>query len=134
MQRAEVSNAVDVYTALAGKGPEGGVRTLSVEFLVDTGAAMVCLPVTTIAQLGLTVAGERDAITANGRVRRRVFSPVRLKLMDRETDQGVMELPDDAPPLLGYLALEALDLCVNPQKQTVEGNPAHDGKLVLDLF
>jgi hypothetical protein len=45
-----------------------------------------------------------------------------------------MELPNDVPPLLGYLALEALDLYPNPHKQILEGNPKYDGKMVMDLL
>jgi hypothetical protein len=54
--------------------------------------------------------------------------------MDREGILEVMEAPDGVPPLLGYLALESLDLYPNPTKQILEGNPLYDGKMVMDLL
>lgn len=45
-----------------------------------------------------------------------------------------MVLPEGVPPLLGYLALETLDLYPNQNKQILEGNPKYDGKMIMDLL
>lgn len=45
-----------------------------------------------------------------------------------------MELTEEVPPLVGYLALDNFDLVVDPNSQTVIPNPAHDGKFVVDLY
>ncbi|MDW8467190.1 MAG: hypothetical protein RML35_13815 [Chloroherpetonaceae bacterium] len=48
---------------------------------------------------------------------------------------NVMELPDDGtPPLLGYLALEAMDLLIDAKEQKVIPNPANEGKWVIDCL
>ena len=107
---------------------------MEVEFLVDTGAAMVCLPISSIQAMGLKPLHSRNVITATGRVERTIYSPVMLKIFDREANLDVMEVPDGVPPLLGYLALENLDLYPNPTKQILEGNPLYDGKMVMDLL
>lgn len=131
---AWVTNSADVYAAKEGLHSASDVRQVQVTFLVDTGAAMVCLPMSTIRELGLQPKFERDANTANARVRPMVYSPMQVEVMGRAVDQNVMETPEETPPLLGYLALEALDLYPNPKKQVLEGNPEHDGKYIVDLF
>jgi len=45
-----------------------------------------------------------------------------------------MEIPDNVPPLLGYILLEALDLVVHTKTHKVIPNPESGGKWVLDLL
>jgi predicted aspartyl protease len=118
----------------SGKLARSRVRSLEVEFFVDTGAAMLCLPPKEIEALGLRKLHERDVVTASGLVRRGVYEPVRIQVMDREADLNVMEVPTGTPPLLGYLPLEALDLYPNTKDRKLEGNPKYDGKMVMDLL
>jgi hypothetical protein len=58
--------------------------------------------------------------------------------LHRDANFDVMEISVgmDAPPyiILGYLALETLDLYVDPKGQKLTGNPATDGKMYIDLF
>ncbi len=95
---------------------------------------MICLPPDLIEALGLYAMHTRRVITGNGEMSRRVYSPVRITIEDRDATLDVMELPPDTPPLLGYLPLEALDLYPNPVKHCLEGNPNYDGKMVIDLL
>jgi predicted aspartyl protease len=134
IQRTHLINTVDAGAAMAGKLPKHKVRTLEVDLLLDTGAAMLCLTPKLIETLGLRKLHERDVITGNGLVKRAVFEPVRIQIFDREADVNVMEVPTGTPPLLGYLPLEALDLYPNPKKRILEGNPQYDGKMVTDLL
>jgi len=134
MQKAIIENAYDIGAVKEGYISEDKIRRMEVEFLVDTGAAMVCLPISSILAMGLKPLHSRNVITATGRVERTIYSPVSLKIFDREANLDVMEVPDGAPPLLGYLALESLDLYPNPTKQILEGNPLYDGKMVIDLL
>ena len=134
MQSATVRNAAKVLAAENGWFDKNLITKSEVEFLVDTGAAMVCLPIRMINTLELKRSGERKAQTANGEVTRGVYSPISLRIFDREAIMEVMEVPDDTPPLLGYLALETLDLYPNPKLQILEGNPAREGKMVVDLL
>ena len=134
MQKAIIENAYDIGAFKEGYISEDKIRRMEVEFLVDTGAAMVCLPISSIKAMGLKPLHSRNVITATGRVERTIYSPVMLKIFDREANLDVMEVPDGVPPLLGYLALENLDLYPNPTKQILEGNPLYDGKMVMDLL
>ncbi|MCC6276208.1 MAG: hypothetical protein IT569_10155 [Leptospiraceae bacterium] len=77
---------------------------------------------------------KREVMTATGKVERMIYSPAQIRIFDREVELNVMELPEGVPPLLGYLALESLDLYPNPNKQILEGNPKYDGKMGLDLL
>ncbi len=134
-QKARVVNTVDLVNAEVGLIPKEAVREADVNFLVDTGAAMLCLPLKTIRQLGLTEIERREVKTANGPVKCGIFRAVTTYILDRQADMNVMELPDDGTPaLLGYLPLEMLDLYPNPKTQILEGNPATDGKMIIDLF
>ena len=134
MQKAIIENAYDIGAFKEGYISEDKIRRMEVEFLVDTGAAMVCLPISSIQAMGLKPLHSRNGFTATGRVERTIYSPVMLKIFDREANLDVMEVPDGVPPLLGYLALENLDLYPNPTKQILEGNPLYDGKMVMDLL
>jgi len=134
IQQATLQNTADVGAVQAGYLEASQIRSVNLELLVDTGAAMLCLPSNMIEQLGLFKTHERPAITANGEVVASVYSPVRLLIKERETDMNVMELPMGTPPLLGYLPLEALDLYPNLQRQTLEGNPKYGGRMVMDLL
>jgi predicted aspartyl protease len=134
MQKATIRNAAQVLAAENGWFDKKDIAESGIDFLVDTGAAMVCLPHRVIEALALKRSGERKAQTANGEVTRGIYSPISLRIFDREAIMEVMEVPDDTPPLLGYLALETLDLYPNPKLQILEGNPAREGKMVVDLL
>ncbi len=135
LQTAMLRNSADLVYAQQGKLLMDEVRSLEVEFLVDTGASYICLPKQMIQQLGLVKQKEKDVRTTNGVVKRGVFSPVSITIFDRDANLDVMELPDDGtPPLLGYLALEAMDLLVNSKEQKLIVNPANDGKWVIDCL
>ena len=134
IQKAKIQNTADLSAAKSGYIQMDQVREIEVECLVDTGAAMLCMPIDIIESLGLLEADKRRAITANGEVIRRIFYPVRIQVQDRHANVEVMELPVGIPPLLGYLPLESLDLYPNPKKQILEGNPQYDGKMIIDLF
>ncbi len=132
IQHTKLQNTADVMAVQAGYTTQ--LRALELDMLVDTGAAMLCLPSNVIEQLGLSKMHESTALTANGEIVTNVYSPVRLQINDREADMNVMELSIGTPPLLGYLPLEALDLYPNLKTQTLEGNPKYDGKMVINLL
>jgi predicted aspartyl protease len=134
MQKATVENLFDVECFERGTLQEMEIRKLELEFLVDTGAAMLCLPTSAITHLGLTKRRTHPVITATGTTTGTIYSPVVFCVFNREAEVQVMEIPDGVPPLIGYLVMEALDLVPNPLKGALEGNPAHDGKLVLELL
>jgi predicted aspartyl protease len=132
--KIQVENLADVIRARAGEIPEGQVRRLEIDALVDTGATLLCLPKSKIDLLGLIFFETRRATTANGPVDRGIYKSAHLTVLERSCSIDVMELPEDAPPLVGYLALEGLDFVVDPRSQSVIPNPAHEGKFVMDLY
>ncbi len=134
LQTVTLANATDLGKWRDGTLKEEEVRQTEVQVLVDTGAAMLCLPPEFISKLGIRETGRRRTMTANGQVDRGIYEPVRIAVLDRNAILEVMELPSGTPPLLGYLPLEALDLYPNPQKQILEGNPQYDGKMIVDLL
>jgi predicted aspartyl protease len=135
-QKALLQNSGDLFKNREGLISESDIKSLEVEFMVDTGAALICLPTEMIQKLGLQKQSSRNARTATGVVERNIYSPVKVTIRDRDANLDVMEIPGgiDVPPLLGYLALEALDLYVDAKGQKLIGNPATDGKMYIDLF
>jgi len=52
-QKALVQNSGDVLDFQKGLIKESDIKSLEVEFMVDAGAAFICLPTAMIKQLGL---------------------------------------------------------------------------------
>ena len=109
-------------------------KIIEPEFLIDTGAAMLCLRKKEIESLKLQKRFEKKAVTANGVVTRPIYSAVDVEVDERHFVCEVMEIPDDAPPLMGYLVLEGLDLIADTSAQKLVGNPMHGGKYMVDLL
>jgi len=135
-QKALIQNSADIFKNQEGLIEEGDIKSLDIEFLVDTGASLICLPTSMIEKLGLLKKPSRRAKTANGTVERNIYSPVKITIGDRDAHVEVMEIPEtvEAPPLLGYIALELLDLYVNPKGQNLIGNPETNGEMMYDLY
>ena len=129
-----VKNYIDITKFSEGFIKENDIRTIEVEAVVDTGAAFMCLPPEAIEKLGLFYSHSRSVITANGEVKRRIFSVASITIQGREIRMDVMENDETTPALIGYLVLENMDLVVNTKSQKVIANPEHDGKWVADLF
>ena len=130
----EVENLSDLEMAEAKGGRKGKVRREKVRSLVDTGSALFCLPRSTIAKLGLRLARSAKVRTGDGPVERRIYHAAQLTILGRQCDTEVMEIPDDLPPLVGFIPLEILDLVVDPKSNRVIPNPEHGGKYTLDLL
>ncbi len=87
-----------------------------------------------IKALGLDFSRAAEVRTANGNVERPIYDVARITIFDRHCFIQVMEIPDNVPPLLGYVALENLDLVVDPKSSQVIPNPENGGKFTLDLL
>lgn len=134
LQEALIENIGDFMAVEAGFIDKASVRSNKLELLVDTGAALLCLPLSVIKKLGLLKGEIKTAMTANGKIDRQTYKGAGITIMGRSITLDVMELPEETPPLLGYIALEALDLYLNPKEQKLEGNPRYQGKMVIDLL
>lgn len=126
--KVKIENRKDRILAENGSITSDQIRQVEIEAIVDTGATSLSLPISIIEKLGLVKTEERFIRTANGRVLRRVYSDAWVTILGRSHIFGVVELPDDRPPLIGVVVLEELDLAPNPTKETLEFNPAHGGE------
>jgi len=132
---ARIEDLGDVYDAEKGRLQREQVRFVVVgNALVDTGATMLSLPRQLIQQLGLKRHRTRTARTTAGVISFGVFEAVRLTVQDRDCVVEVWEIPDDCPPLIGQIPLEALDFVVDPNNQRLIGNPDHGGQQMIDLL
>lgn len=133
---AEIFNAYDENKVRDGALKAEQVRHTSVETLVDTGAMLVSIPEEEIAKLGLPVVREAVSKYANGqRQVRKIYGPVRIKVMGREDHVLVMASHPGMPALLGQLALEGLDLVVDPQRQRLlPGHPEYPNEQPIEMY
>jgi predicted aspartyl protease len=132
---AKIECLADLARAHAGDIPADEVRRVEVDdALIDTGATMLSLPRRIVQQLGLQRHRTRTARTPAGVVSFGIYEAVRLTIQDRDCVVEVCEIPDDCPPLIGQIPLEALDFVVDPQGQRLIGNPEHGGQHMVDLF
>ena len=121
----KLANLEDLHAVRLGVREPENVRRITVaEALVDTGATRLCLPGSLIAQLGLTFVDKRSARTAAGIVERTLYSEVEYTLLGRSSTIRVTDLPEGSPILIGHMALEELDLCVDMKRGLIY-NPAH---------
>jgi clan AA aspartic protease len=99
-----------------------GSRAMEVITLVDTASNYLCLPATIVAELGLESDTRRIVTTADGGKHEcRYVGPVEVRFADRVCFVGALELGDEV--LLGAIALEDMDLVINPSRQTLTVNP-----------
>ena len=130
----EVENYDDIALRETGRNGRTRVRKLKAHALVDTGSALLCLPAAAIRKLGLRLNRSTTVRTGNGNVERGIYQAVQITILGRQCLAEVMEIPDDVPPLMGYIPLESLDLVVNPKSNQVTPNPENGGKYTLDLL
>jgi len=129
-----VENYDDVALRETGRARRKRIRKENVKALVDTGSAMLCLHKATIEKLGLRLGRSAVVRTGNGDVERGIYRPAQITILGRQYLAEVMEVPDNVPPLVGYIPLENLDLVVDPKSKQVIPNPESGGKYTLDLL
>ncbi|MGO8752081.1 MAG: aspartyl protease family protein [Thermoguttaceae bacterium] len=132
---ATIENLGDLYNANHGLLPPDQVRRVVMsDALVDTGASLLSLPSRLIRHLGLERVRTRRVTSSAGPVEVGLYESVRLTIQDRFCSTDVLEVPDDVPVLIGQIALESLDLIVDPVQRRVSGNPAHGGELIYEMY
>ncbi|MGE0608568.1 MAG: aspartyl protease family protein [Pirellulales bacterium] len=125
----------DLWNCSQGQLPSERVRWLQIkDALLDTGATTLALPTRMIRALDLHKTNGRSTMTCGGKSRVAIFEAVRLTIMDRFCTVDVMEVPDDVPPLIGQIPLEALDLVIDSRNHRLTGNPAHGGEHIMELL
>ena len=132
--KIELTNLSDLNLASRGVITPEEVRRVTIEdALVDTGATRLCLPKPIIEQLGLTPFDTLKARTSNGIVDRIIYSTVRFTILEREGSLPVMDLPADAPVLVGHMVWKQLDLCLDIRKGLIY-NPDHGDDWIEDAW
>ncbi|HKC83948.1 MAG TPA: retroviral-like aspartic protease family protein [bacterium] len=102
-------------------------RRATAEMLVDTGASRVYLPSGLVRRLGLRKVAQARVRYADGRTAwRPVVAPLKITIDGRVAVLDAVSGPAGTEPLLGLLALEALDLVPDPTTRRLE--PKHPGK------
>ncbi len=102
------------------------IRQATVNFLVDSGAYMLCLNQTLKAQLGLETKQIVPGQLADGSViDLEMAGPVEIRFENRIATVDCIILLGDAEPLLGAIPMEAMDVILHPLKQQLIVNPAH---------
>ena len=120
-------NNGDLVRASDGTIKHEQVRTATVTAVADTGAMYPVITEELREKLGLGIEKVSTAHIANGKqVPCQVTGAVRIQWKDRFTVSPVIVIPGAKRILLGVLALEAMDLMINPVTQELIG--AHGDK------
>ena len=91
---------------------------MDLEFLVDTGAGYMVLPLAIAKDLGLEAIVKTKVTLANKTEVEADLSVVNINVMDREAPVPVL-LIDSPMPLLGAFTLQVLGLEVDPVKEEI---------------
>ena len=97
--------------------PEHRERTVTVEFLVDTGAFYSLLPAEIVERLGLDAEEDVEGVLASGKPVVSKLGEVRIRLDNRERTTTFLAGPPGYSPLLGALTLEQFGLAADPRHQ-----------------
>lgn len=103
---------------------KGEIRSYRMDATVDTGAVMLMLPQDVVDKLGLEVL--RTAVVSYAderREERQVAGTVTVKIGDRFMNTDCVVGPPLSEGLIGQIVLEALDLIVDCQNQTLTPHP-----------
>jgi len=98
------------------------IRFAEVTAVVDTGSMNLVITEELCQKLGLAAIGEKTALIANGqRVSCKITEAVEVIWKNRFMILPAMVIPGAQRVLLGALALEGMDLMVNPVTQELTG-------------
>ena len=98
--------------------------TFTANFLVDTGATDSMVPACELKRIGIQPSAKKPYELANGEIHRYEVAWVELSLMEETIESRVIFGPDNAEPILGVMALEAVGLVVDPTNQKLKKLPA----------
>ncbi len=101
---------------------EPGLKPLTVQAKVDTGAMTLCIPEHVAVQLDLKEIEKREVSTADERSRIVPYvGPVQIRFQNRTCFTGALVIGESV--LLGAVPMEDMDLVVSPSRRTVIVNP-----------
>jgi len=132
MVQAEITlkNIYDVIDFDRKRIEEHEVRQATVTAIVDTGAMYMIIPEELSQKLGLVATKEKTAYIANGqRINCKMVEVVGVQWKDRETITHALIIPGSEKVLLSAIALEGMDLMVDPVNQELVG--VHGDKMEI---
>ena len=98
------------------------LEPLTVNALVDTGAAWLCIPERVQVQLGLEEVERREITLADESQKLVAYvGPIQVRFGNRSCFVGALVLGNQT--LLGAVPMEDMDLVINPTCRTVTVNP-----------
>jgi predicted aspartyl protease len=119
--QVDLANHRDIVRAEDGTIAPDKVRRARVPAIVDTGAAVLVLPKTVAAHLGVPADGKTKVRYAdNRRATRALVSDVDVELCGRHGTFTAVVEPNRSDVLIGAIVLEALDLLVDCRTQTLQ--------------
>lgn len=99
------------------------IEAIEVDALVDSGAVHLCIPEHIQIQLKLYEIDKKEVILADGSRKLVPYvGPIELHFKNRIGFVGALVMGDQ--PLLGAIAMEDMDLVINPRTKTLDVNPA----------
>ena len=122
MEEITLENVYDRGSANRGIISESQIRTVKVEAMPDTGAWTLVINEEIREKLGLTIESESLSTLADGKASiYPITEGVKIRWKKRSTVLPAVVVADAKKILLGALPLEAMDLIVDPVRQTLIG-------------
>ena len=119
-----LENGGDRELARRGVLNASDVRRVEADLLVDTGAVLVLLPQDMVVALGLAAMDKVVVLLANDqKVEMPMAGPLVLTALGRMMHTDCLVGPPRCEALLGQVALERLDLIVDPTKRQLTVRP-----------
>jgi clan AA aspartic protease len=127
-----ITNEGDQILAEAGYLPADQVRRTTIQGIVDTGAAMLVLPESVAAQLGLPKTGTTSVRYADHRTATRdIVGRARVEILGRTSVFEAVVEPGRSTALIGAIVLEALDLMVDCKNLTL--HPRDPNQIITEI-
>jgi len=99
------------------------IAPVEADALADSGAVHLCIPEHIQIQLGLDETDRKEVILADGSRKLVPYvGPIELRFKNRIGFAGALVMGDQ--PLLGVIAMEDMDLVINPKSQALDINPS----------
>jgi clan AA aspartic protease len=115
-----LKNMMDVADVRRGRMKENEIRQMTVESVVDTGAWTMVINEDIREKLGLLDNGFGEANLADGqKAYFPMAGPLEVWWKNRHLVCEALVMPDAPEVLLGKLALEHMDLTINPKRELV---------------
>lgn len=99
------------------------IAPIEVDALADSGAVHLCIPEHIQIQLGLDETDRKEVILADGSRKLVPYvGPIEIRFKNRIGFAGALVMGDQ--PLLGVIAMEDMDLLIDPKRQALDVNPS----------